>query len=161
MTSPFPGMNPYLEQDHIWHDFHGRLCPAVAEFLTPQVRPGYVARIAAGIVLEASACVELPAIDIERFSFVEIRDRQDRRLVTVIELLNPTNKYAGPDWEQYLAKRGQLLASGTHFVEIDLLRGGCRGNGGSLSASKSLAEHGHSRPARYRDRRSKYQPLHP
>ena len=22
MPSPFPGMNPWLEQDGIWHDFH-------------------------------------------------------------------------------------------------------------------------------------------
>ncbi len=22
MPSPFPGMNPYLEQDDAWHDFH-------------------------------------------------------------------------------------------------------------------------------------------
>jgi hypothetical protein len=153
-------MNPYLEQDHVWHDFHERFCPAIAEFLTPQVRPNYVARIdehvyihelpaeprrfagradvslartpaaegvqAGAAVLEPPARVQLPAIDIERLGFVEIRDRLDRRLITVIELLSPTNKYAGPDREQYLAKRGQLLASGTHFVEIDLLRGGPR-----------------------------------
>jgi len=160
MSSPFPGMNPYLEQDHVWHDFHERFCPAIAELLTPQVRPSYVARIdehvyihelpaeprrlagradvslvrttlaegtrTAAAVLEPPARVHLPAIDIERLAFVEIRDRLERRLVTVIELLSPTNKYAGPDREQYLAKRGQLLASGAHFVEIDLLRGGPR-----------------------------------
>src|SRR5437868_4586944 len=45
MPSPFPGMNPYLEQDPVWHDFHERFCPALAELLTPQVRPDYVARI--------------------------------------------------------------------------------------------------------------------
>ncbi len=160
MPSPFPGMNPYLEQDHVWHDFHERFCPAVAELLTPQVRPGYVARIdehvyihelpaeprrlagradvavaqtvaTSGVqttaaVLEPPTRVQLPAIDIERLAFVEIRDRLDRRVITVIELLSPTNKYAGPDREQHLMKRGQLLASGTHFVEIDLLRGGPR-----------------------------------
>jgi hypothetical protein len=47
-------------------------------------------------------------------------------LVTVIELLSPTNKYSSPDREQYLGKRGRLLASSTHLVEIDLLRGGPR-----------------------------------
>ncbi len=153
-------MNPYLEQDPVWHDFHERFCPAVAEALTPQVRPSFVARIdehiyihelppetsrligradvsvaqtpattamhsAAG-ALEPPIRVQLPHIDVERHSFVEIRDRLDRRLITFIELLSPTNKYAGPDREQYLAKRGQLLASGTHFVEIDLLRGAPR-----------------------------------
>ena len=45
MPSPFPGMNPYLEQEHLWHDFHERFCPLVAELITRQVRPHYVVRI--------------------------------------------------------------------------------------------------------------------
>jgi hypothetical protein len=107
-------MNPYLEQDRVWHDFHKRFCPAAGEILTPQLRLVCFARVGENVYTD------------ERLAFVEIRDRFDRRLTTVIELLGPTNKYAGPDREQYLAKRGQLLASGTHFVEIDLLRGGPR-----------------------------------
>ena len=43
--------------------------------------------------------------------------------MTVVEVLSPSNKAPGPDREQYLAKRGQTLASPAHFVEIDLLRG--------------------------------------
>jgi hypothetical protein len=70
--------------------------------------------------------VRLPPVDVERLSFVEIEDRQSRQLVTAIELLSFSNKYAGPDREQYLAKRGRLLASAAHFVEVDLLRGGPR-----------------------------------
>src|SRR5262249_47017735 len=46
-----------------------------------------------------------------------------RELVTVIELLSPANKKTGPDREQYLAKRGNLLHGSVHLVEIDLLRG--------------------------------------
>lgn len=67
-----------------------------------------------------------PVVEIERESFVEIRDRRTRELITVIELLSPANKKPGPDREQYLAKRRQVLASPVHFVEIDLLRGGVR-----------------------------------
>ena len=63
-------------------------------------------------------------MDRERLSYVEIRDRRDRELVTVIELLSPSNKYMGPDREQYLAKRMELLNGPAHLVEIDLLRGG-------------------------------------
>src|SRR5262245_32761512 len=118
MPSPFPGMNPFLEQEHIWHDFHERFCPLVAELLTQQVRPHYVVRIdeqvyihelpaearqlvgrgdvtvarapasagsgpAAG-VLTAPVEVRLPSVDIERQSFLEIRDRASRELVTVV-----------------------------------------------------------------------------
>jgi hypothetical protein len=39
-------------------------------------------------------------------------------------LLSPANKYMGPDREQYLAKRMELLNGPAHLVEIDLLRGG-------------------------------------
>ena len=45
------------------------------------------------------------------------------RALAVVELLSPANKtgkYAGT----YNAKRAKMLASLTHFMEIDLLRGG-------------------------------------
>jgi hypothetical protein len=77
--------------------------------------------------LEAPARVTiLDAVDVQRVGFLTIRDRDGNDLVTVIELLSPTNKYAGPDREQYLSKRREILRSRAHFVEIDLLRGGPR-----------------------------------
>jgi hypothetical protein len=58
--------------------------------------------------------------------FLEVRDRLGRELITLLELLSPANKRGGPDREQYVAKREQLLTGAAHFVEIDLLRGGRR-----------------------------------
>jgi hypothetical protein len=81
-------------------------------------------RITPAGVLEAPARVRLTAVDHERLSYVEIRERRDRELVTVIELLSPANKKSGPDREQYLSKRMELLNGPVHLVEIDLLRGG-------------------------------------
>ena len=57
--------------------------------------------------------------------YVEIRDRQSRKLITVIELLSPSNK-TGNDRNQYLSKRDQILKSTASLVEIDLLRAGER-----------------------------------
>jgi hypothetical protein len=153
-------MNPYLEQEDAWQDFHQRFAPVLAELLTSQVRPAYIVKIeerlyihelpagqrhyvgrsdvsvaqnpsvlepaATAGLLEAPARVRLPAVDIERHPYVEVRDRRSRQLVTVIELLSPINKRTGPDREQYIAKRAELLASSAHLVEIDLLRGGNR-----------------------------------
>jgi hypothetical protein len=68
----------------------------------------------------------LPLVERIGLSYVEIRDRRSRRLVTVVELLSPSNKRAGSDREQYEYKRAEILASQTHLVEIDLLRGGDR-----------------------------------
>lgn len=68
----------------------------------------------------------LDAVEVQRVGYVTVRDRDNNDLVTVLELLSPTNKYAGPDREQYLAKRRELLRTRAHFIEIDLLRGGPR-----------------------------------
>ncbi len=46
------------------------------------------------------------------------------RIVTAIEVLSPANKAAGPGRAAYLQKRDELLAAGSNFVEIDLLRRG-------------------------------------
>src|SRR5262245_28615661 len=56
---------------------------------------------------------------------VEIRDRLERRLVTAIELLSPTNK-RGVGRREYQKKRRRILRSEAHLVEIDLLRAGRR-----------------------------------
>jgi hypothetical protein len=65
----------------------------------------------------------LPEQEVEKVPYLEVRDRLGRELVTIIELLSPSNKRAGEDREQYLAKRRELLRTPTHLVEIDLLRG--------------------------------------
>jgi hypothetical protein len=160
MPSPFPGMNPYLEQADVWNDLHQSLTFLIRQALTGQVEPNYIVKLEEQLyihepsaetrrlfgradvsvgpsaesapkrpgagVLEAPARVKLPVVDVERMSRVEVRDRRSRQLVTVIEVLSPSNKYAGPDRDQYVAKRQELIASQVHLVEIDLLRGGPR-----------------------------------
>jgi hypothetical protein len=63
-----------------------------------------------------------------RESFLEIRElRSDRRLVTTIEILSPSNKkHASPGWNRYCRKRQAHLEGHANLVEIDLLRGGRR-----------------------------------
>jgi hypothetical protein len=58
-------------------------------------------------------------------SQVEIRDVQNRRLVTAIEFLSPVNKRE-PGRTQYLRKRLRILHSHAHLLEVDLLRRGRR-----------------------------------
>jgi hypothetical protein len=73
-------------------------------------------------VVEAPARIHLPRFEVESVAFLEIRDRASRELVTVLELLSPTNK--GRHRDEHLRKRDQVLISTAHLVEIDLLRGG-------------------------------------
>ena len=45
MPSPFPGMNPYLENPLVWQDFHQSYCYLLREALVPQVQPDYYVRL--------------------------------------------------------------------------------------------------------------------
>ena len=117
MPSPFPGMDPYLERAEFWQDFHQSFLPRARDLLVGQVQPRYAIRV------EAHLYIHEP---VERSAYLEIRDRRSRELVTVVELLSPANKYAGPDRDAYLQKRWHLLAGRVNLVEVDLLRGGPR-----------------------------------
>ena len=41
MSTPFPGMDPYLERRGLWEGVHTRLLVALADAIAPQVRPRY------------------------------------------------------------------------------------------------------------------------
>jgi len=56
---------------------------------------------------------------------LEIVDSSRRSVVTVIEILSPTNKIVGSRGRaSYEQKRKEVMTSSTHLVEIDLLRDG-------------------------------------
>lgn len=58
---------------------------------------------------------------------IEVRKVDTDALVTVIEILSPTNKRFGSEgYEAYTQKRIDLINSDVHLIEIDLLRRGNR-----------------------------------
>ena len=72
--------------------------------------------------------VEPPETDPEiRDRFLEIRDSRTGQVITVIELLSPFNKRPGAQgYDAFQEKRRRIMASRTHWLEIDLLRKGER-----------------------------------
>ena len=65
--------------------------------------------------------------DEHRETSVEIWTRRgsEKRLITTIEILSPSNKTPGQHGRDlYLKKQREILDSQVHLVEIDLLRGG-------------------------------------
>ena len=81
-----------------------------------------------GTAVAGPATVFLPgAVDEVPQRYLEVRDRQTREVVTVIELLSPSNKDPGENRDQYWNKTRLLLSrTNAGLVEIDLLRGGPR-----------------------------------
>lgn len=45
MPSPFPGMDPYIEQSKLWVDFHNSLADEIRAQLNRKIRPDYFARL--------------------------------------------------------------------------------------------------------------------
>ena len=140
MPSPFPGMNPYLEDADDWEDFHLRFIAHAADALSPQTNEHYRIKAETRLILhelsadertpfaatETGIAIALPAVETVKERFLQIIDRRSRKVVTVIEVLSPTNKRPGPDRDAYLAKRNTLTRTGVNLVELDLRRGGRR-----------------------------------
>ncbi len=137
MTSPFPGMDPYLEGE-MWVEFQHTFVHHISQQLMPFVRPKYVALLAKCAYTEPVAVAsnhkvgvdwtDLPEsfiVDEVPVLSIEIRDIAERRLVTLIEILSPVNK-RGQGAREYGERRLELMQTATHLLEIDLLTQGQR-----------------------------------
>jgi hypothetical protein len=68
--------------------------------------------------------VQVPLPDEVRETYLEVRETGTDYVVTVLEILSPTNKRPGRGRWIYEDKRMEVLASRTHLVEVDLIRAG-------------------------------------
>lgn len=134
MPSPFPGMDPYLEQSGAWGDFHLEFISCLRSALRCQLPSNYNARIQERVTVIESFEVPprsyepdlmiLPEEE-ERQHYIEIYDQPEQILVAIVELLSPTNKLSHGR-EQYLLKRDAVLRQDVHLIELDLLACGQR-----------------------------------
>jgi hypothetical protein len=77
-----------------------------------------------GATATVSQTVVWPMPVEHRETWLEVRDLRQSHIITLIELLSPSNKRPGSKGQRlYLRKRRRVLESRSHFVEIDLLRG--------------------------------------
>ncbi len=68
MSSPFPGMNPYLEHPELWPGVHLLLIAEITNFLAPQIRPKYRVAVEVRvyeIVGEKSLLVGIPDVTVK------------------------------------------------------------------------------------------------
>jgi hypothetical protein len=122
MRSPFPGMDPFLEQPARWAGVHNTLIAAIRADLNSHIRPRFVAdvdttvyvvaaedrrwvypdvfvvearqAVGAGVASRIEAPVQVLIEGPETFShpYVVIRDSANLDVVTVLEVLSPINK---------------------------------------------------------------------
>jgi hypothetical protein len=94
-----------------------------------QSEPGPPSPVGGVATLTAIAplTLTLPRPRRRRQAFITLRARPDMQIITLIEVLSPTNKR--PDnggRAEYLSKRENTLYTDVNLVELDLLRGGER-----------------------------------
>jgi hypothetical protein len=73
MPSPFPGMNPYLENPEFWTEVHHLLISILAETLNPQLLPKYRASVEKRVYQAAedgSLLVGIPDVTVGKFKQV-------------------------------------------------------------------------------------------
>ena len=162
MPCPFPGIDPFIEAQGRWLDFHQTFLVVCRSELNRHLPENYVANLEEQVHLVRSSdeplipvrpdlvvirpsgplepsgplaavrtlestTIPLAWHDLEevRELWIEIRCLPDMELVTVVELLSPSNKI-GEERVEYLEKRAALLNRAVHIVELDLLLGGRR-----------------------------------
>lgn len=105
------------------------IVPDVVLLKRPRPDGGGGVAVAGSKSRAVSKWVEFDALPREpsRHFYLEIREaKRGHKLITLIEILSPSNKRNGPDRIAYEAKQRQVLESDVNLIEIDLLRAGRR-----------------------------------
>ena len=112
MPSPFPGMDPYLEECGRWSCFRQTLLKCVREMLQPKIEAHY----------ETAVCERRYGAQGElREEYLVIRRRNEESLVTVVDFVSPDNKTTPAGRDAYLNTRREAKKAGANLVEIDLV----------------------------------------
>lgn len=124
MPSPFPGMDPYIETPQLWPAFQHQLLACLYQILLPGLVDRYRARV--GTRTYVSEMPLFTSVVREQFveEFIEIRNRTDGKLVTLVEVVSPANKTTPAGRVAYLDARQQAIGQRAGVVEIDLIMQG-------------------------------------
>ena len=84
--SPFPGMNPYLEQPAFWSSFHSRLIVALADALASQLRPKYYVEVETRTYMDTNdgeVLVDIPDVTVSKPTKQDTSPKANLASVTV------------------------------------------------------------------------------
>ena len=121
MPSPFPGMDPYLEDEKLWGAFHHQLVGCLYQVLLPSLVDRYRARVAQRHYVTEQALFTSIIREEHHEEYIEVRQRTDNRLVTLVDVVSPTNKLIPAGRQAYLDKRREGRNANANLVEIDLV----------------------------------------
>jgi hypothetical protein len=117
-------MDPYLESDKLWPAFHHQLITCLYQILLPGLVDRYKARVGQRRYTTEHALFTSVVQEEHQEEYIEIRQRSEARVVTLVDVVTPTNKTTTPGRQAYLDKRREGRTASANLVEIDLVRQG-------------------------------------
>jgi hypothetical protein len=117
-------MDPYLEDEKLWPAFQHQLVSCLYQILLPGLIDRYRARVGQRHYATEQALFTSVVREEHLEEFIEIRQRSDSRLITLVDVVSPVNKTAAAGRAAYLKKRTDCKNGGTSLVEIDLVMQG-------------------------------------
>lgn len=144
-TSPFPGMDPYLESPANWRGFHARFLQALTDTIGDALPGDCFTEVredtwllepdgadsaeadTSDASIDGCGHATLENVELEQHldPFIEIVRLPRRHVVTTIKLLSPLSK-SDRVYGQYRRRRLELLRHQAQLVELDLSRSGRR-----------------------------------
>src|SRR4051812_45483048 len=101
MPSPFPGMDPYLEYEKLWPVFHHQFLNCLYQILLPGLTDRYKARVCQRHYTTEQALFTSVVREEHHEEYLEIRQRGEGRLVTMVEAVSPSNKTTASGRQAY------------------------------------------------------------
>jgi hypothetical protein len=114
-------MDPYLEDEALWPVFHHQFILCLYQILLPGLVDRYRARVCQRHYVTEQALFTSVVREEHHEDYVEIRQRTDSRLVTLLEVASPANKTTDQGRKAYLATRADARKAGASLVELDLV----------------------------------------
>jgi len=114
-------MDPFLEEANLWPVFQHQFAACLYQVLLPGLVDRYRARIAQRHYTTEQALFTSIIREEHHEELIEIRQRGDGRLVTLVDIVSPANKTSDQGRQAYLAKRRESKQGGANLVEIDLV----------------------------------------
>jgi len=111
MGSPFPGMDPFLEEESRWPWFQHQLVVIVQQVLSGSIGYQYEIEISQRQWRETKEYVE---------EYLTVRSNGDRKLVTLLDVVSPAAKLSELGRTMYQQAWETARQTGTNVVEIDL-----------------------------------------
>jgi hypothetical protein len=114
-------MDPYLEDEALWPAFHHQLIMCMYQILLPGLVDRYRARVNQRHYVTQREQDGSVVPEERHEDYIEIYQRTDGRLITLVDVVSPANKLTPAGRSAYLETRREGKNANANLVEVDLV----------------------------------------